>query len=142
MSKPGWTYGLRQHGEAFLDWARRHSSLQERGAILAQCLRRILLDRVSSKEAAEAVWAAAPHVLRRCNEQSTYRLPFAPEAYAWLHFLDRYARTWRALKVLVSQCSLPMGKYRVNTLDIDTGPGPSAFAVQDFYQTMVAFAKA
>ena len=32
-----------------------------------------------------------------------------------------------------------MGKYGVNALDVGTGPGPSAFAIHDFYKAMVDF---
>ncbi len=97
--------------------------------------------RVDSQSGAEAVWEAAPYMLKRCNEQASYERPFAAEAYAWLHFLDRYARSWRAFEVLVKLHCLPMTRYGVNALDIGTGPGPSAFAAHDFYQSMTSFAR-
>ena len=62
-------------------------------------------------------------------------------AYAWLHLLDRYVRTWLALEHLVSSRLLPMGELGVRVLDVGTGPGPSAFATHDFYAAMVDYAR-
>lgn len=101
-----------------------------------------MFQEVDTSAAANAVWAAAPAVLSKYNEQSTYALPFAPVAYIWLHLLDRYARAWRALEVLVRQRCLPLAKYGVRVLDVGTGPGPTAFAVHDFYQALVKFSEA
>jgi hypothetical protein len=67
-------------------------------------------------------------------------MPGASAAYAWLHLLDRYARTWSALETLVTACCLPLAKGGVRVLDVGTGPGPSAFAVHDFYAAMTEFA--
>lgn len=74
------------------------------------------------------------------HEQATYELRGATPAYAWLHLLDRYARTWSALEKLVASGSLPLAKYGVRALDVGTGPGPSAFAIHDFYAAMTEFA--
>ena len=87
------------------------------------------------------VWRAVPAVLCRCNDQATYELPGSAQAYAWLHLLDRYSRTWIALEQLVKNHCLPMGKYGVNALDVGTGPGPAAFAIHDFYAAMVDYSK-
>ena len=131
-----WTQVLRQYGDEFLSWTQQHSVLETKGKLLAEAVRLMLFQEVNTPEEARAVWAATPAILSRCNEQSTYELPFAPIAYIWLHFLDRYARTWRALEVLVQQQCLPLAKYGVRTLDVGTGPGPSAFAVHDFYHAL------
>ena len=82
-----------------------------------------------------------PAVLSRCNEQSTYEMPKAPETYAWLHLLDRYVRTWLALELLVKKSCIAMGEDGVRALDIGTGPGPAGFAVHDFYTAMVEFSE-
>ena len=95
---------------------------------------------IGAKEAGE-VWEAVPAVLCRCNEQATYEKPGAACAYAWLHLLDRYVRTWLALERLVQRNCLPMGKFGVRTLDVGTGPGPAAFAIHDFYAAMVEFSE-
>ena len=68
-------------------------------------------------------------------------MPKAPETYAWLHLLDRYVRTWLALELLVKKSCIAMGEDGVRALDIGTGPGPSGFAVHDFYTTMVEFSE-
>ncbi len=86
------------------------------------------------------MWRATPAVLSCCNEQRTYEMPGAASAYAWLHLLDRYVRTWIALEKLVVEGCIPLARYGVRTLDVGTGPGPSAFAVHDFYATMTEFA--
>ena len=102
-----------------------------------------MLLRGSIHTAADAnkVWKAVPDVLSRCNEQSTYELPGAAWAFAWLHLPDRYVRTWMALERLVDNCCLPMGDFGVRVLDIGTGPGPSSFAICDFYNAMTEFSK-
>lgn len=63
-------------------------------------------------------------------------MPGANAAYSWLHLLDRYVRTWLALEQLLRDRLLPMGKYGVRVLDVGTGPGPSAFAAHDFYDSL------
>jgi hypothetical protein len=141
MGAPGWTRLLRERGASFLSWLEEDAVLADRGRLLAEAIRRLLHEQVDTPQAADAVWAAAPAVLSRCNDQATYELPSAPEAYAWLHLLDRYARTWRALEVLVERNCLPLARHGVRALDVGTGPGPSAFATHDFYQALVAFAK-
>ena len=56
---------------------------------------------IRTPEEAHDVWAAVPEVLGRCKEQATYEEPEAASAYAWLHLLDRYVRTWLGLERLV-----------------------------------------
>ena len=36
---------------------------------------------------------------------------------------------------------LPLAKYGVNVLDVGTGPGPSAFAIHDFYSAVTQFSE-
>ena len=76
----------------------------------------------------------------RCNEAKTYSLGGANVAYAWLHLLDRYVRTWLALEHLLRDGLLPMGIQGVRVLDIGTGPGPSAIATHDFYVALTEYA--
>ncbi len=104
-------------------------------------LRSLLEDWVRTKEDVVDVWTAVPSVMGGCNDQDTYRERGAARAYAWLHLLDRYVRTWLALQYLVEQSILPMGKEGVRILDVGTGPGPSAFAAHDFYAAMVRYAE-
>lgn len=143
MTTPqGWTQILREHGPAFVSWLREKAILEQRGTVVAAGLRHLLKQFVVTPDDARAVWEATHAVLSKCNEQSTYALPGAPVAYAWLHLLDRYARTWRALERLVDHRSLPLARYGVRTLDVGTGPGPSALAITDFYHALTLFAEA
>ena len=132
---------LRKHGPGFIAWLDENDVLAQRFETLARVLKDLLVGRILAEDA-RAVWDATPAVLARCNEQSTYELRGASVAYAWLHLLDRYARTWSSLETLVKRSCLPMAKHGVRALDVGTGPGPSAFAVHDFYISLVAYAEA
>ena len=65
----------------------------------------------------------------------------AAEAYAWMHLLDRYTRTWIALEHMVQRGCLPLAIRGVGVLDIGTGPGPSALAITDFYRHLSEYAE-
>ena len=125
----GWTSFLRQEGADFLDWVKTEHILSNKLDVLATALSSLLRQNIHTSDQALDVWKAVPAVLCRCNDQATYELPGAAEAYAWLHLLDRYTRTWIALERLVENRCLPLGKYGVNALDVGTGPGPAAFAI-------------
>ena len=137
--RPGWTSLLKQDGPDFLAWVRDEDVLSRRLDILATALSSLLHVWVRTQEDAHDVWAAVPEVLSRCNEQATYEKPGAVAAYAWIHLLDRYVRTWLALERLVQSACLPMGRDGVRALDVGTGPGPAAFGIHDFYATMVQY---
>ena len=137
----GWTDLQRHEGSDFLKWIKENQTLRKKFDVLANALRTLLQGRIRTANDARDVWMAAPAVLSCCNEQATYQMTGAPVAYAWLHLLDRYVRTWIALARLVEKNCLPMGKYGVRALDIGTGPGPSAFAIHDFYSAMVEFSE-
>ena len=132
---------MKQDGPDFLAWARDERILSRRLDILATSLSSLLHEWIRTPEDAHDVWAAVPAVLGRCNEQATYEKPGAASAYAWLHLLERYVRTWLALERLVQNACLPMGKDGVRALDVGTGPGPAAFGIHDFYATMVQFSE-
>lgn len=139
--KLNWT-GLQRHqGPDYLQWLQNRKALRTGLCALAEALRVLLDDRVRTRRDARDLWTAVPSVLSQCNKPETYRTPAAPLAYAWLHLLDRYVRTWLALQLLVKKCLLPMGIDGVRTLDVGTGPGPSAFAIYDFYTAMTKFAE-
>lgn len=139
--KQGWT-GLQQHeGADFLAWLYVSRRLSQKFEALAAAIWSLLTDTVRTPEDALAVWKAVPAVLRCCNSQRTYQLPGAIPAYAWIHLLDRYIRTWTALERLVEKRCLPMGKHGVRALDVGTGPGPSAFAIDDFYTAVSEFSE-
>ena len=138
--RPGWTDLLRRQGSEYLAWVAANGVLKTKFEALAAALWTLLQDVIRIPEDARAVWRATPAVLVRCNEPATYGMPGAAAAYAWLHLLDRYARTWSALEKLVAASCLPLAKQGVRALDVGTGPGPSAFAVHDFYAAMTEFA--
>ena len=104
-------------------------------------MRATLDDLVQAASDARAVWRAAPAILRDCNDPKTFSIPQAETAYAWLHMLDRYVRTWLALEHLVRSRLLPMGRFGVHTLDVGTGPSPSAFATHDFFAALEDYAR-
>lgn len=139
VGKPGWTDQLRRHGPEFLQWLSACGVLRTRFNAIATALQTLLYSRISTTDGARAVWDAAPTVLSRCNDQSTYEMRGAPEAYAWLHLLDRYVRTWRAMEHLVAASCLPLARNGVRVLDVGTGPGPAAFATYDFYAAMTQY---
>ena len=139
--RQGWTGLLEREGAEFLAWAMEERVLSTKFSLLATAVTTLLRGSVRTPEEAHDVWGAVPAVLSRCNEQDTYDMPGAACAYAWLHLLERYVRTWLALERLVQKSCLPMGKNGVRALDVGTGPGPAAFAIHDFYAAMVEFSE-
>ena len=108
-----------------LQWLAREKRLSRGFDGLAQALREILEAEIQMPADARRVWDAASSVLGRCNDPATYRLAGADTAYAWLHLLDRYVRTWVALERLLREGMLPMGQHGVRVLDVGIrGPDP------------------
>ncbi|MDE0102089.1 MAG: hypothetical protein OXN89_06900 [Bryobacterales bacterium] len=137
----GWTDLQRQEGHSFLHWVDREQRLLKGFEALATALRETLVEEIQTPADARDVWEAAPAVLSRCNDPATYTMRRTEVAYAWLHLLDRYVRTWLALEHLLLGRLLPMGRYGVRVLDVGTGPGPSAFSTHDFYVAMEDYAR-
>ncbi len=98
--KPSWRHLLKLHGSDFLLWMDRNNVLFTCITRIANVLQPLSKNAIQSSEEANAIWVVTPAVMSKCNEQETYGMPFASEAYAWLHLLDRYSRTWKALEVL------------------------------------------
>lgn len=140
IGKPGWRHLLRVHGPRFTEWLREEGQLLHNLQRLAPAIGGFLIARIPGPGEALAIWAATPAIMQRCDEQNTYELPMAAEAYAWLHLLDRYVRAWHALEEMVRARYLPLGRYGVNILDIGAGPGPAALAAEDFYRALRTFA--
>lgn len=137
----GWAGLQKQDGSTFLAWIQDERKLSLQLDNLAKALSSLLHEIIRTPAEAHDVWKAVPAVLGRCNEQATYEKPGAAPAYAWLHLLERYVRTWLALERLVENACLAMGKDGVRALDVGTGPGPAAFAIHDFYAAMVEFSE-
>jgi hypothetical protein len=70
----------------------------------------------------------------------TFRKPFAVDAYAYVHFLERYRRTWVTLDKLTEFAVLPLASRGVRVLDVGTGPACSLYAIEDFYAAVREFA--
>jgi len=138
----GWTGLQLREGDAVLHWLQREQRLNKGFDALALALRATFNDLVRTASDARAVWCAAPAILRNCNDPETYSIPQAATAYAWLHMLDRYVRTWLAFDHLLRSRLLPMGKFGIRALDVGTGPGPSAFATHDFFAAIEEYALA
>jgi hypothetical protein len=92
-----------------------------------------------SPETCEVFWNAVPLVRSACNNNETYEKPFAVEAYAFQHLLDRYWRTWEVLEELTRAAALPLGKEGVRVMDVGTGPAPTPYAIADFYRALRQF---
>lgn len=137
--RPGWRHLLKEVRRRYSRWLDETRTLEARLEKLAEGLAAFLVHRVPHSLAATDLARAVPAVLARCNDQSTYDMPMAAEAYAWLHFLDRYVRTWKALEQMVRDACLPLAARGVAALDVGTGPGPAAFAVGDFYRALTEF---
>lgn len=86
----------------------------------------------SDQDGAHAAASQLQNVLQNCDN-ITYEEPGAAEAYAFLHFLDRYHRFQLTFERLNALKLMPLRGRRIDVLDIGTGPGPSMFALSDFY---------
>jgi hypothetical protein len=87
---------------------------------------------VPCPERAREICEQFDNVLRKCDT-ITYDERGAADAYALLHFLDRYHRFQVVFDALQRQKLMPKRDY-IQILDVGTGPGPSMFAASDFYQ--------
>jgi hypothetical protein len=76
---------------------------------------------------------ASRNVLNRCDT-ITYDEPGAANAYVLLHFLDRYHRFQLTFDLLARHKLMPLRHRDLHMLDVGTGPGPSMFALSDFYR--------
>ena len=76
------------------------------------------------------------NVLKNCDSIS-YNERGASEAYAIVHFLDRFHRFQLIYRALDEQKIMPMPKRKIDILDVGTGPGPSMFALSDFYKNKI-----
>ena len=137
----GWAKVMAEEGPDFIAWLRDNSVLRSKVAIPAKAVSRLLLTEIDTEAAAREFWEGVPRALSHKCPETMHEDRGVVRAYAWLHFLERYARTWGALQYLVEECRLPMGRDGVRTLDVGAGLGPVAFAIHDFYAAMLQFAK-
>jgi len=141
-----WRQLLRVHGPAFFTWLQE--SEWERNALkrLAMQLSDFLIDSIECmrSEVSKAplyFWSRIPDVRSACSDAGTFEKPLAVEAYAYVHLLERYRRTFSALKHLTKVAVLPLGSQGVRVLDVGTGPAPALYAVDDFYRALNKFAE-
>jgi ribosomal protein RSM22 (predicted rRNA methylase) len=140
-SRPGWRHLLRTHAPEFLAWLEAEKVFDNAFSVMASDLQSFLLGLLNNDPTiADDFMKAIPDVLGKCNDD-IYDLPLRPEAYAYIHLLERYRRTWRVLVELTRTGDLPLARYGVRTLDVGTGPAPVLYAVNDFYNALTRFAE-
>lgn len=141
MQQLTWRQVLKRHSAAFFAWLaetdREYSLIDG----LATKLSTFLIARIGTPFDARHFWNTIPEVRRACNNPSTYDLPWAAEAYAFVHLLERYRRTWAVLKHLTSTAVLPLAAFGVRVLDIGAGPAPALYAIDDYYAAIGEFAQ-
>ncbi len=114
---------------------------------LAEALEQYLIMRLSVEpfpdEASpcEQFLSCVPGIYDDCDNLSRFEQDMAVEAYAHIHLLERYRRTWDVLICLLDAGGLPMSDKGLEVLDVGTGPGPALYAVADFYQALQEFAR-
>lgn len=141
-----WRRLLRDHAAAFASWlaaSGREREVLERisGALAGFLIEEIDQTRQEWPAAPAEFWSRIPDVRRCCNETAAFDKPLAVHAYAYVHFLERYRRTWASLKYLADVALLPLGSRGVRTLDVGCGPAPVLYATRDFYRALYDFAE-
>ena len=89
---------------------------------------------------AKSVAGQLLNVLKHCDE-ITYEEAGTAEAYALLHFLDRYHRFQIIFDTIYETGLMPIPTRKINILDVGTGPGPSMYAISDFYSNLYSKGK-
>lgn len=92
----------------------------------------------SDPELAVKMGSQLMNVLKHCDE-ITYEEEGTAQAYALLHFLNRYHRFQLIFAALDEQGILPKKKSNIDILDVGTGPGPSMFATSDFFSDKLSW---
>jgi hypothetical protein len=117
-----WRQILKKHQRDFRGWLRVNRDDSALTVIASQLGDFIIsrIDRVRHEwpEAATEFWNRIPDVRACCSDLETFKKPFSVEAYAYVHFLERYRRTWATLEKLTELAVLPMGARGVRVLDV------------------------
>ena len=137
----GWAKLMAEEGPDFIAWLSKNCVLRGKITIAARVISQLLVAEIDTEIAAREFWHGVPRALSHKCPETMHEHWGIVRAYTWLHFLERYARTWSALEYLVEEFRLPMGRHGVKTLDVGAGLGPAAFAIHDFYAAMLEFAK-
>lgn len=128
-----WRRLLLQHRADYSSWLLSAELAHKMVEAIANDLKTYLKWRLTTPSKCIDFWNNRDAVRASCNDNSTYEKPFAAEAYAFTHMVERYWRTWNVLRHLTDMCLLPLGKNGIRMLDVGTGPGPTPYAVLDFY---------
>jgi len=134
-----WRHILLTDGARFLTWINETDARIKKLQLIADELELYLKSVLRTREICIAFWNAILNVRNACNDIKTYEKPLAAEAYAYVHFLDRYWRTWDVLLELTEIGALPLGIEGIRILDIGAGPAPTAYAINDFYGLLREF---
>ena len=134
-----WRQLILDHQSTFLKWIEATDARMVSLNRVSNCLESYLTSRLQSPKDCIQFWNAIPLVRAACNFNETYELPFAVEAYAYVHILDRYWRTWDALIELTTNGVLPLGSEGVRILDVGAGPLPTTYAIWDFFEQLRKF---
>ncbi|MYF78929.1 MAG: hypothetical protein F4180_03300, partial [Chloroflexi bacterium] len=112
----GWAKLMSVEGPDFIAWLRRKEVLRDRITVQARVVSRLLIDEIDTEAAAIKFWDGVPRALNHRCPETMHKDWGIVRAYAWLHFLERYARTWGDLEYLVEACRLPLGSDGVRAL--------------------------
>lgn len=135
-----WRQILKHHSTSYRTWLKKTDWEFVSLDCLSTHLSEFLIGAIRSEADARKFWDVIPVVRAACNEPATYEIPWAAEAYAYVHLLHRYRRTWAVLNHLTADAVLPLGAQGVRALDIGTGPAPALYAIEDFYASLGKFA--
>jgi hypothetical protein len=138
-SRTSWRRLWRDHGGRFLRWLEQTGRTRHEFAALSHQTTDYLISAIPDQKTATRFINQTALAHDHCDEP-IYSEPLVVEAYVFLHFLERYRRCWRLLSHMVEQAILPMSQYGINVLDVGTGPGPTGYAVSDFYRCLCDFA--
>jgi hypothetical protein len=124
----------------YLEWLDHKDDLFQRFEFLAEKLESFILKYVlRSNERAALVAERFHDVLSNCDTVN-YDDDGVVEAYAILHFLDRFLRFQQIFLKMLERGLLPMKTLPIDALDIGTGPAPALFALSDIYSSLYHFA--
>ena len=123
----------------FLQWISDEDGLYSRFDMLARQVEALASDYILEEcSNVEAIAGKLGDVIARCDDID-YGDWVNVQAYALLHFLDRYHRFQIILSRLAELGVLPIKMLPIDILDVGTGPGPSLFTVSDFYALLVRY---
>jgi len=88
----------------------------------------------------EVIGALVP-TLASCDSL-TFESPAECLAYVCWHLVDRYGRVQLALDQLAAAGHLPVRHRSVTLLEVGAGPAPAAYAIADYYASLVDWCQA